>query len=347
MQIVGLEEHLVTPELLAAWSLLPGMQQNPGAGFGNDPLAQRLRDVGDRRLTDMHAQGVDMQVLSLTTPGVQNLAPADAVTVSREANHALAEIVARNPARFQAFAAVPTPQPDRAAEELERAAARPGFQGAMLYGRTGTTNADDRRFDDLYATAARLHLPIYLHPQTPVAPVRETYYSGYGDQIDAMFANFGIGWYYETGVQLLRMIFSGVFDRWSDLQVIVGHWGELVLFYLEHTAIMQAMGLRLDRPLADYFRRNVWVTSSGLYSERYLRWSAEVVGTDRIMFSTDYPFRDTGGGTAREFLRTAKLTEAEKAEIGAGNWQRLTRQLAISGQADRHAAESSLPQRKY
>ena len=180
MQIVGLEEHLVVPKLLAAWSQLPGMQQAPGAGFGDDPLAQRLRDAGDRRLADMDGQGVDMQVVSLTTPSVQNLAPADAVTVAREANDALAGIVNRNPARFQAFAAIPTSKPDSAGDELERAVPRLGFRGAMLYGRTGTTNADDRRFDGLYAMAARLHALIYLHPQTPVAPVREAYYSGYG-----------------------------------------------------------------------------------------------------------------------------------------------------------------------
>ena len=330
MQIVGLEEHLVVPGLLAAWSRLPGMQQASEAGFGDDPLAQRLRDIGDLRLADMDSQGVDIQVLSLTTPGVQNLAPTDAVTVAGEANDALAAMVTRNPTRFQALAAIPTPEPDRAAEELERAITRLGFRGAMLYGRTGTTNADDRRFDSLYATAARLHAPIYLHPQTPVAPVREAYYSGYGDEIDAMFANFGIGWYYETGVQLLRMIFSGVFDRHTNLQVIIGHWGELVLFYLEHTAVMQAMGLHSDRPLQDYFRQNVWVTGSGLYSERYLRWSAEVVGIDRIVFSTDYPFRDTGGGTARAFLEDAPLTEAEKAAIGSGNWERLMGQLGAT-----------------
>ena len=325
MRIIGLEEHLVVPELVTAWSRLAGMPQTPEAGFGDDPLAQRLRDAGDHRLGAMDAQGVDMQVLSLTTPGVQNLAPADAVTVAREANDALAAIVSRNPARFQGFAAIPTPKPDSAGEELERAVARLGFRGAMLYGRTGATNADDRGFDGLYAMAARLHSPIYLHPQTPAEGVRQAYYSGYSDKIDAMFANFGIGWYYETGVQLLRMIFSGVFDRYPDLQVIVGHWGELVLFYLEHTAVMQAMGLRLERPLADYFRQNVWVTGSGLYSGRYLRWSAEVVGIDRIMFSTDYPFRDTSGGKARAFLENAPLTEAEKAAIGSGNWERLMR----------------------
>ena len=206
MRIVGLEEHLVVPELLAAWSRLPGMHQVPEAGFGDEPLARKLRDAGDQRLADMDGQGVDIQVLSLNTPGVQNLAPSDAVTVAREANDALAEIVNRSPARFQAFATIPTPEPDSAGEELERAVARLGFRGAMLYGRTGATNADDRRFNDLYAMAARLHSPIYLHPQMPVAPVRAAYYSGFSDEIDAMFASFGLGWYYETGVQLLRMI---------------------------------------------------------------------------------------------------------------------------------------------
>ncbi|WP_428374236.1 amidohydrolase family protein [Lichenicoccus sp.] len=106
----------------------------------------------------MDTQGADTQVLSLTIPRVQNLAPADAVTVTREANDALAEIVNHNPARFQAFAAIPTPEPDSAGEELRRAVARLGFRGAMLYGRTGTTNADDRRFDGLYATADFIRL---------------------------------------------------------------------------------------------------------------------------------------------------------------------------------------------
>ena len=93
---------------------------------------------------------------------------------------------------------------------------------------------------------------------------------------------------------------------------------------------MQAMGRHLDRPLKDYFRQNVWVTGSGLYSERYLRWSAEVVGIDRVMFSTDYPFRDTGGGTARTLLEDAPLTEAEKSAIGSDNWERLMGQLGAT-----------------
>ncbi len=328
MRIVALEEHFVVPELLAAWRNLPRDERDDvSAGLGDDPISSRLRDVGEQRIADMDDQGVDVQVLSLNSPGVQSLAAADAVSVARQSNDALSEIVAANPERFQAFAAIPTPDPAGAAEELERAVATLGFRGALLNGRTGTTNADDIRFDDLYGVAARHRAPLYLHPQTPVRPVRAAYYSGFGDQVDASFANYGIGWHYETGVQLLRMVFAGVFDRHPDLQVIVGHWGEAVLFYLERIAIMEHMGLHLERPFVDYFRQNVWVTGSGLMSARYLRWTAEVIGVDRILYATDYPFIPTGGGRARAFIESAELTQDEKTSMASGGWERLTAHL--------------------
>ena len=201
----------------------------------------------------------------------------------------------------------------------------------MLFGQTGTANADAPQFDDLYGTAARLRVPLYPHPQTPLQPIQEGYYTGLDSHVDVMFATFGLGWYYDNGVQLLRLIFSGVFDRHPDLQVIVGHWDELVLLSLDHIATMQSTGLHLDRPLADSFRQNVWVTGSGLLSERYLRWTADVVGTDRMMYSSDYPFTyatstpllDTSGGRGRAFLEQAPLTESEKVAVGFGNWERL------------------------
>ena len=203
----------------------------------------------------MDDQGVDVQVLSLSTPGVQNLAAADAVTVAREANNALAEIVNGNPERFQALAAIPTPAPEAAAAELERAVTQLGFRGAMLYGRTATMLADAPEFDDLYGEAERLRVPLHFHPQIPVRPIQEAYYSGLDDGVGYMLATAGLGWYYDLGVQYLRMIFSGVFDRHPGLQVIAGHWGEVVLFYLDHIGTMQTMA-KLERPLADYFRQN-------------------------------------------------------------------------------------------
>lgn len=329
MRIVALEEHFVVPELLDAWRHLPREDRDDvSAGLGDDVISQRLRDVGEQRIADMDDQGVDVQVLSLNSPGVQSLAPADAVSVARQSNDALSEIVASNRERFQAFAAVPTPDPAAAAAEFERAITTLGFRGALLNGRTGTVNADDIRFDDLYGAAARLRAPLYLHPQTPVRAVRAAYYSGLGEQVDGAFANYGIGWHYETGIQLLRMVFAGVFDRHPDLQVIIGHWGEAVLFYLERVQMLEHMGLQLERPLVDYFRQNVWITGSGLTSPRYLRWTAEVIGVDRILYATDYPFVQTGDGRARAFLESAALTQAEKTSIASGGWDRLTAHLA-------------------
>ena len=338
-RIIGLEEHVALPMLLEAWTKA-GVPQIPQLGYGDEPFAQRLRDVAEMRLADMDDQGVDVQVLSLASPGVQNLPATEAVSVAREANDTLAEIVRGNPERFQALAAIPTPDPEAAPAELERAVTELGLRGAMLYGRTGDAMADAPEFDDLYATAARLGVPLHFHPQTPVSPVIDAYYSELPGRVGFGLATAGLGWYYDLGVQFMRMIFSGVFDRHPNLQVIAGHWGEVVLFYIDHTGIL-APNAKLERPLADYFRQNFWVTGSGTVSERYMRWTAEVVGTERMMYSTDYPytfgtspggypFLDTSGGVGRSFLEDAPFTEEEKAAIGSGNWERLTQHVAAS-----------------
>ncbi|WP_269112255.1 amidohydrolase family protein [Lentzea aerocolonigenes] len=166
LRIVGLEEHVVLPVVREAWAKVGARQP-----YGEDhPVMRRLRDVGDQRLADMDDQGIDVAVLSLATPGVQNLPAADAVSVAREANDALAEIVAARPDRFQALAVIPTSSPENAAAELERAVTQLGFPGAMLYGRTGDKTADAPEFDDLYATAERLRVPLHFHPQARWRP---------------------------------------------------------------------------------------------------------------------------------------------------------------------------------
>ncbi len=336
LKIIGLEEHLVLPEIQEVWARTPGVVQGPATGFGDDPNSRRLRDFGDLRLRDMEDQGVDMQVLALASPGVQNLAPADSVAVARAVNDRLASIVRGRPDKFQAFAAIPTPQPSAAAAELERAVTQLGLRGAMLYGRTGDVKPEARVFDDLYATAARLRVPLYFHPQTIPGVVSDAYYNGIGEQFDRGFAGAGIGWYYDLGIQMLRMIYTGVFDRHPDLQVIVGHWGEVVLFYLDHVGFLKS-GPDNERPVMDYFRRNFWITGSGTQSDRYLRWTAEVIGVERMMYSTDYPytfgtgdeFVETSGGRGRSFLEQASsFTPTQKLAIASGNWERLMSTVA-------------------
>jgi len=136
-------------------------------------------------------------------------------------------------------------------------------------------------------------------------------YSGFGDDVDAAFATFDLGWHYETGLQVLRMVLAGVFDRFPNLQLIKGHWGEVVLFYLERIDGL-ARASKQARPVSDYFRQYVSVTPSGMWSHRYLRWALEVLGPERIVFSSDYPYRFVPGESPRPFVEGADLPDTDE-----------------------------------
>lgn len=323
MKIIALEEHFVTPEVLDAWHALDAQWQDLslGASTEGDP-ARRLLELDDRRFAAMADAGVDVQVLSLTTPGLQNLEPATAVALQTRTNDLLADTVRAHPDRLQGLAALATPAPEEAARELHRAVTTLGLNGAMLFGRTRLTNLDDPVFWPLFEVAEALNAPLYLHPQSPPPAVRAAYYEGFTPPVNGAFSAFGLGWHYETGVQLLRLVLSGVFDRFPGLQVIAGHWGEVVLFYLERIELAARVA-QLPRPLTDYFRRNLLVTPGGVFSQRYLQWAVDVVGIDRVLFASDYPYELGAGGTARRFLTNAELSDADRVKVASGNWERL------------------------
>ena len=328
MKIIAIEEHFVTGDVVEKWAGLSPTERDDSIDlFPSDGvIEQRLADLSDDRLAQMDATGVDVQVLSLTSPGVQVLRPDDAVAVARRSNDLVAETVRRRPDRYQAFATLPTPAPEAAARELERSVTQLGCKGALLFGRTGDRNADDPAFLPIYEAAAHLRVPLYFHPQIPVRAVRDAYYSGLPGPLSLQLATGGIGWHYETGLQILRLILAGVFDRFPDLQIITGHWGEVILFYLERIDLMSRAATNLHRPMADYVRQNVLVTPSGIFSQRYLRWAIEVLGSDRVLFSTDYPYQFAAGCGARRFLEEAPIGEEGRAKIAHGNWDRLCRQ---------------------
>ncbi len=184
-------------------------------------------------------------------------------------------------------------------------------------------------FDDLYGVAERLGAVISLHPQEPVESVRKAYYSGFGE-LDFVLSSPAIGWHYDTGIQFLRMAVGGVFDRHPDLQIVLGHWGELVLFYLDRAfPILEQTGLHLERPISEILHENVWVTGSGMLSERYFRWASELVGKDRIMTATDYPYIDNSDGGTRKFVTGLPATDTERTAIASGNWEQLTARTAL------------------
>jgi predicted TIM-barrel fold metal-dependent hydrolase len=323
VKIVALEEHMATPEILTAWSaddtLMRDMTMRWSVG---SPTAEALTDLGEGRLEAMDTAGIDVAVLSLTTPGLQAFSAPDAVAFQRDTNDVIADAVGHRPDRFQGFATLATSNPAAAVSELQRAVSQLGLNGVMLHSRSGDQFVDEPQFADIFDVAAHHRAPIYLHPSITVDPVRDSYYRGFGDAVDAMLASGAPGWHYQTGLVLLRLILNGTFDRNPDLQILLGHWGEMVLFYLERIAVLDGMA-RLDRPLVDYFRQNVLITPSGVQSDRYLRWTAEVVGTDRILQATDWPYARVPAGEARSFIEQAPLSEKDRIAIGSGNWQRI------------------------
>jgi predicted TIM-barrel fold metal-dependent hydrolase len=175
-KVIALEEHWWPPELAAALERLPLEHRDVGlALFNRGERQRRLEDLGEERLADMDTQGVDIAVISVTTPATQPLAPAEAVALAREANDQAAAAVAANSDRLAAFATLPTPDPEAAVDELERSVTQLGFRGAMLHGRTGNRHLDDPALRGVFEQAAALGVPIYLHPQMPSQEIRRLY----------------------------------------------------------------------------------------------------------------------------------------------------------------------------
>ena len=322
MRLIAVEEHLLTPEVRAAWAD-PASAPDPASAFDAGEIGRRLENLGEERLRLMDEAGVDVQVLSLTTPGLHNLAPDRAVKLARRINDRIAETTTQHPGRFQGFAALPTSAPDEAPRELERAVRDLGLKGAMLCGRTRERNLDHQDFRPLLERAATLGVPLFIHPQVPQRAVCEALYAGISPQVDLALSAYGLGWHYEAGVQFVRLVAAGVFDRLPGLQIILGHWGEVVLFYIERLgALDRAAGLQ--RRVAEVVRENLYVTASGMFSEAYLRRCFEIVGPDRLLFSTDYPYQYRPGREARSFLDRVPLNETDRAKFAHGNWERLT-----------------------
>ncbi|MCJ2182763.1 amidohydrolase family protein [Novosphingobium sp. 1949] len=321
MKLIGIEEHFLTPDVAQAWHAVALEARDPSVAYHQGAIGARLADLADDRLALMDETGLDTQVLSLTTPALHDLGPTS-VGLAQRINDALAEAVARHPTRFQAFATLPVSQPEAAARELERCVRELGFKGTMLCGRVGAHSLDAPFFAPIWDRAEALGAPVLIHPRTPPVAVREACYAGFNPTLDAVLATAGLGWHYEAGLQFVRLVLSGLFDRLPRLQVILGHWGELVLFYAERLAVLDRFS-GLDHPVAHYLRENLYVTASGMFWPEYLARAARVVGTDRLLFSTDYPYQYRAGREARRFLETCGLEGAALAGFAHANWERL------------------------
>jgi len=310
--VIALEEHYWDAEVAKHFR---GANQPPG-------LRQRLDDLGALRLKEMDEAGIDVQVLSHGAPATQRLDAETAVPLARRANDRLHETVLAHPGRFAGFAALPTPDPRAAADELERAVSQLGFKGAMVHGLTNGVFLDDKRFWPIFERAQALDVPIYVHPAVPHPAVVEVYYKDYLKDYPSLLTA-AWGFTVETATQGIRLVLSGVFDAYPRLKIILGHLGESLPFSLwriDHTLAREG---NRSSSFRDCFREHFYVTTSGNFSTPALLCCVMEMGVDRILFSVDWPFVENKPGT--QWMDTVPLCDEDRVKILNGNARRLLR----------------------
>jgi predicted TIM-barrel fold metal-dependent hydrolase len=289
-----------------------------------DALTAKLVEVGEQRLRVMDDAGIDMQVLSVAAPGSQQVPAEHAADLSRALNDRCAEVVAAHPARFNALASLPTQDPGGAAiVEAKRAITELGFCGVVINGHTQGRFLDDPEFGDLLAAVEELDVPIYLHPTYPPQQVADVYFGGLPEPTGAALSTAAWGWHAETGLHVLRLAATGVFDRHPKLQIVVGHMGENLPFSLMRADSVLTRANPDSRSVAEVVREHVHITICGYTTTPPLLCALQVFGADRIMFSTDYPFGDPVQHA--RFLAEAPISPADRDKIGYRNAQHLFR----------------------
>lgn len=328
MKIITTEEHALIPELNKAVQKYAGADApyygtGLGPGMPYFPDFSVYADVGQKRIADMDDNGITMQVLSCPIQ-TQLLPKEEAVAAVADGNDYLAAAICQHSDRFAGFAALPWADPEAAAKELERAVNKLGYKGAVLSGRASAEEKflDEQKFWPILEAAEALNVPIYMHPAAPMLKVQKAYYADLDDVVSARLSLFGWGWHHEAGLQILRMILAGVFDKFPKLQLLAGHWGEMVPFFLSRLdqALPQSV-TKLDRTITDTFKQNVYVTPSGIFDYPQLKFCIEVLSADRIIHSVDFPF--IGNEGAKPFIENAPISDKEKELVAHGNAEKL------------------------
>ncbi len=312
--IIAIEEHYWDKELTSRYT---GVESTRDA-----KQLERLYDLGELRIKEMDAAGVDMQVLSHGAPSLQKIGGDVAVALATSVNDRLAAAVKAHPKRFAAFCALPTADPKAAADELERCV-RAGFKGAMIHGLANGRFLDEPEFDAIWERAQALDVPIYLHPSVPHQAVQDVYYAKYSQDFP-MVIRAAWGFTVETATIAIRLVLGGVFERFPRLNIILGHLGETLPFlqWRIDTALKRP-GAKSKVSFRDTFTHNFYVTTSGNFSNPALLCCVMEMGIDRILFAIDYPFVLNEPGI--DWIPTIPLCDEDKVKLLSGNSKRLLR----------------------
>ena len=331
---IAVEEAYASPELVAEWGKV--IEKNPPEETGfvhlisnyftDDPaaakLVSRLTDIGARRIAEMDEHGITKHLLSITAPGVQPLDTDTAIAVARITNDRMAEAVSANPDRFDALTAVAPQDPDEATRELERGMNTLGFKGFLINSHTRGEYLDDKKYWCIFEAAEALRAPLYLHPRTP-SPQMIDAYLPYG--LESATWGFAA----ETSLHIMRLIMSGVFDRFPNLVLVAGHAGEGLPFWLDR--IDDRYGLfsslnkagrvpKLERRPSEYIRQNMFISTSGMNFEAPLLFVIKEMGIDRVMFAADYPYESM---KTREAVDVLGISDEDKTKIFSANAERI------------------------
>jgi 5-carboxyvanillate decarboxylase len=320
---IATEEAWVSREVMEGYRKLieskslndPGFEAQWGGYFGgSNTLIERLLDLDERRIRDMDAAGIDVQILALTAPGVQVFEPAEANALAISSNDQVAAAVRKYPTRYRALAAVAPQDPKAAAKEIERAKQQLRFNGVIINSHTMGEYLDDKKFWDIFEAAESFDMPIYLHPQTPSPAMIKPY-------LDRGLERAILGFAHEVSLHILGIITSGAFDRFPKLKFVIGHGGEGLPFMMYRIDYMyQNARFKLPKTKllpSDYMKRNIYITSSGLAYGPAIHMAQRELGMDRVLYAMDYPYQyDIDEVTASDNF---PLSAAEKKQFFQGN----------------------------
>ena len=331
MRRIATEEAFTIPEIAQA---LREVASGPSAGRDSDrwlidaiygassksPLLARLLDLEDERLREMDAHGVSMHVLSLTAPGVQVFDADTACGLAELANDRLADVVGRHPDRFAGLASFAPHAPRRAAEEMGRAVRTLGLHGFIVNSHTNDEYLDDPKYWPVLEAAQDLDRCLYIHPRGPSAGLAEPL-------VDYGLAGAVWGYGVEVGTHALRLIVSGVLDRFPRLRLCIGHMGEAIPFWLWRIdnrfriSTVPRRGRTLELTPSEYFKRNFVITTSGQENPLALDYSMKTLGADSICWAIDHPYQPTGPAVA--FMDEAPVSDDDRAKLYHRNAERI------------------------
>jgi predicted TIM-barrel fold metal-dependent hydrolase len=316
IRVITLEEHFTTLDYLGV------TRQFTTPSAASESLEAKLLDLDDGRLHAMDEGGVDLQVLSLAAAGQESLAPADATAAVRDANDAAFAATQRHPERLKMFANLALGKPEAAATELARGVDELNCVGGFLNGTEGGAFLDDPRFYPVFEAAEHLDVPLYLHPSPPTPAVADAYFGGLPERSAYFLSTAAWGWHAELGMHCLRLILGGLFDRFPDLKLIIGHLGENLPYSLMRAQDgLPSSVTGLPRSVSDYFLDHFVVTTSGYFTTPPIQCALQVVGVDRLLYSVDYPYRSNISGA--EFLKKVDLAPDDLQRVAAGNAERI------------------------